>query len=63
VNETQENETPDNENTSNRSSKKRKISSQQLSPVEDTPNVPKLNRDISVSDMLTGLGLGVASSS
>ncbi|CAG8710713.1 13298_t:CDS:2, partial [Dentiscutata erythropus] len=52
-----------NENTLNKSSKKRKISSQQLSPVEDTTNVPKLNRDISVSDMLTGLGLGVASSS
>jgi hypothetical protein len=52
-----------NENISNKSSKKRKISSQQLSPVEDTTNVPKLNRDISVSDILTELDLGVASSS
>jgi len=52
-----------NENTSNKSSKKRKRSSQELLPVEDTTNVPKLNRDISVSDMLTRLGLGVASSS
>ena len=52
-----------NENTSNKSSKKRKISSQQLFLVEDTTNVPKLNRDISESDMLIGLGLGVTSSS
>ena len=56
-------ETRVNENTSNKSSKKRKRSSQELLPVEDTTNVPKLNRDISVSDMLTRLGLGVASSS
>jgi hypothetical protein len=59
----QVNETRANENTSNKSSKKRKRSSRELPPVKDTTYVPKLNRDISVSDMLTGLGLGVASSS
>src|SRR5918911_749271 len=59
----QVNETQANENTLNKSSKKRKRSSRELPPVKDTTYVPKLNRDISVSDMLTGLGLGVASSS
>ena len=49
--------------SSNNNSKKRKRSS----PVEKTLDVPKLNRDVSISNMLTGLGLDeeivVASSS
>jgi hypothetical protein len=55
-----------NENTSsNKREKKRKRSSLQLPLTEDTINIPKLNKDISVSDMLTELGFreAVASSS
>jgi hypothetical protein len=49
------------------SSKKRKRSSDQFTPDEETIHLPKLKRDISISNMLSGMDLGeeivVASSS